>query len=336
MDLTLSIEDEIKDVKFGRPHVVILGAGASLAAFPNGERKGIKLPLMNNFIDTLGLKEELEKNGIKSDGINFEEIYSTIYQEKNFEELVSKIDKKAFEYFSQMNLPAHPTIYDHLVLSLREKDLIATFNWDPFLYLACLRNYKHVKLPHVVYLHGNVAIGYCLKHKTKGMIGYTCGTCGQQYSPSRLLLPVTKKNYAQDDFIGAEWQTLKNYLKNAFMVSIFGYCAPTTDQEAIGLMKEAWGDIHERELEEIEIIDIKSDDELSETWSDFIHTHHYRTCNDFYKSFIAKHPRRTCEAMWNQLMECKFIQDHDLPKDATFNDLYEWLTPLWEAEKAKN
>ncbi len=55
MELELSVEDEIKDVKFGRPHVVILGAGASLAAFPNGDANGISLPLMYNFIKKLGL-----------------------------------------------------------------------------------------------------------------------------------------------------------------------------------------------------------------------------------------------------------------------------------------
>ena len=53
MELELSIEDEIKDVKFGRPHVVILGAGASLAAFPNGDANGIRLPLMLDFIEKI-------------------------------------------------------------------------------------------------------------------------------------------------------------------------------------------------------------------------------------------------------------------------------------------
>ncbi len=33
------LDDLLKDTKINRPHVVILGAGASLAAFPNGEQK---------------------------------------------------------------------------------------------------------------------------------------------------------------------------------------------------------------------------------------------------------------------------------------------------------
>ncbi|MFW6223076.1 MAG: hypothetical protein ACOC3T_05645 [Bacteroidota bacterium] len=34
-----------------RPHVVILGAGASAAAFPQGDANGKKLPVMNDLAD---------------------------------------------------------------------------------------------------------------------------------------------------------------------------------------------------------------------------------------------------------------------------------------------
>ncbi len=36
-----------------RLHVVLLGAGASLAAFPNGDRLGRTLPLMKNLVEVL-------------------------------------------------------------------------------------------------------------------------------------------------------------------------------------------------------------------------------------------------------------------------------------------
>jgi hypothetical protein len=335
MELELTTEDEIKDVKFRRPHVVILGAGASLAAFPHGDPNGIRLPLMCDFVEILELEKHLQKYKIDFRGKNFEEIYSTLHDKDEYKDLVEIIEDKTFKYFSRMKLPPEPTIYDHLVLSLRTKDLIATFNWDPFLYLVCLRNHQHADLPHVVYLHGNVSVGYCLEHRTKGMLGYRCSVCQKPYTPSRLLFPVLKKDYDKDSFISAEWKTLRNYLKSAYMVTIFGYSAPKSDIEAVSLMKDAWGDINNRELEEIEIIDIKDKDGLRDTWSDFIHTHHYTTCNDFYDSFIAKHPRRTCEAMWNQLMECKFISDNHLPKEFTFQDLYKWMQPLFAVEKAK-
>ena len=334
-NLTPSIEDEIADVKFGRPHVVILGAGASLAAFPKGDGNGVQLPLMVNLAEVAGIENELESAKIDYRGKNFEEVYSSLSENPDHASLRLEIEEAIYQYFAKMRLPTGPTIYDHLILSLREKDLIATFNWDPFLYLSCLRNHKHAKLPHCVYLHGSVAIGYCLEHKTKGMMGYTCSVCRKPYRPSKLLYPVLKKNYTVDPFIAGEWQTLRNYLKSAYLVTIFGYGAPKSDVEAIALMKDAWGDINKRELEEFEIVDIKSSDELAETWRDFIHTHHYITTDDFYKSHIAKHPRRTCEAMWNQLMECKFLQDNMMPKELSFDMLYGWLTPLMAAESKK-
>ena len=46
-----SKEDEVLGPKNSRPHLVILGAGASYAAFPNGDKNGRKLPLMNNIVE---------------------------------------------------------------------------------------------------------------------------------------------------------------------------------------------------------------------------------------------------------------------------------------------
>ena len=71
MDLELSIEDEIKDIKIGRPHVVILGAGASLAAFPNGDANGISLLLMSDFKEKVGLEGDLSNFKIDFKGKNF-------------------------------------------------------------------------------------------------------------------------------------------------------------------------------------------------------------------------------------------------------------------------
>ena len=64
----------------------------------------------------------------------------------------------------------------------------------------------------------------------------------------------------------------------------------------------------------------------------FIHTHHYEIKNDFYDSWIAKHPRRTGEAYVNQYYEAKFISDNPIPKDKDFSALWEWLKPLKEVE----
>ena len=54
-------------------------------------------------------------------------------------------------------------------------------------------------------------------------------------------------------------------------------------------MKKAWGRPDDRWREEIEIIERPgcSDDEVSEKWVDFIHTHHYQMYDDFFKSMLA-------------------------------------------------
>jgi integrase len=57
-------------------------------------------------------------------------------------------------------------------------------------------------------------------------------------------------------------------------------------------MKEAWGKISDRNMEQIEIIDIRDRDDLAETWSPFIHTHHYETHKSFFDSHLANVPRR--------------------------------------------
>lgn len=55
MDVTA--DDEIRQVSVGKPHVVILGGSASYAAFPQGDKHGRMLPLMNNLIETLGIED---------------------------------------------------------------------------------------------------------------------------------------------------------------------------------------------------------------------------------------------------------------------------------------
>ncbi|MBF0385817.1 MAG: hypothetical protein HQL27_08105 [Candidatus Omnitrophica bacterium] len=330
-----SLEQEIKETHMGAPHIVILGAGASLAACPKGDKEGNPLPLMNNLISILNLKKILNDYKIDYSSNNFEEIYSNICEDYKHAELVTIIENRVKNYFARLSLPNYPTIYDHLVLSLRNKDVIATFNWDPFLYTAWRRNFKIASLPHILHLHGSIAMGYCPKDRMKGYLYGRCSKCGERYVPSQLLFPIKKKNYTDNVFISSEWETLKNCLKHAYILTIFGYSAPASDIEAISLMKEGWGPAPNRSLEEIEIIDIKSSPILAEAWKDFICSHHYRTTNNFYNSYITQHPRRTCEAMWSSLMMCDPYNDNYIPKNFTFEELYKWYDPLIKAEIKK-
>ncbi len=326
--------DEINDTSMAAPHVVILGAGASIAATPHGDLHGKKLPSMANFVDVLGLRPVLNSFDIPyQTGDNFEVVYASIAADPTKKAAAFAIEQAVVDYFSDLRLPDTATVYDRLVLSLRGKDLIATFNWDPFLYMACYRNRLVGELPHVVYLHGSVATAYCFEHKKKSTPGASCSVCREPLVPSKLLFPIEQKNYSQDRFINAEWKGLQAALKAAYLITVFGYGAPASDVEAVALMKEAWGDTDRRELEQTEIIDIRDPDELADLWEPFIHTHHYDVHGDFAASWLANHPRRTCEAAWQQFMECQYLDQYPLPATDDLRELQDRVAPLVQAEK---
>ena len=326
-------EGELKKISVSRPHVVLLGAGASRAAFPDGDKNGRKLPLMCDLVEILGLEGILEKFGIDYSGRNFEDVYSDLHWQPGQQEARDEIEERIRNYFAAMELPDSPTIYDHLVLSLREKDVIATFNWDPFLFQACVRNCKFAKPPRLIFLHGNVAIGYCAADRVKGPAGTSCGKCGRPYVSSRLLYPVNEKNYTSDPFIRSEWTGLQSALGNAFVLTIFGYSAPQSDVEAIELLRKGWGRPETRELEQVEIIDIKSNDELRERWDAFILEHHYDTEMSFYDSWAARHPRRSCDAVWRQIMDLEFLVDNGIPQSLPVEQQLTWYKQLIDAER---
>lgn len=320
-----------------RPHVVILGAGASYAAFPKGDKNGRELPLMHNIADKVGLGPLLDSAGVKEHRNDFEQLFSMLVSSGKHDELVVTIEQKIFDFFSSLKLPDEPTLYDHLVLSLRDKDVIATFNWDPFLWQALNRNAHKCEMPRVLFLHGNTAIGYARDgdQVLMGSIGRVSRRCGEFFKPGPLLFPVAKKNYHYDDRIRSAWNDLKAELHAAYAVTVFGYSAPVTDVEVVALLKEGWGNANDRDLEEIEMIDVKSDDDLYQTWEPFIHSHHYRTTNSFYDSIIGYSPRRSCEAMWAQLMDMVFIEKNPIPQNSDWNELYEWVDILLEDERPK-
>ena len=64
MDLDVSIEQEVADVQMSRPHVIVLGAGASRATCPNGDKYDRILPLMKDFTEVIGLSSLISSWGI--------------------------------------------------------------------------------------------------------------------------------------------------------------------------------------------------------------------------------------------------------------------------------
>lgn len=289
-----------------RPHVVILGAGASCAAIPNGDKNGKKISAMSGFIDKLGLSNIISRVNINTPSDNLEDIYMELDERSNDEpkckDVKEELESRIWEYMSDYELTDNPTIYDFLVMSLTSKDLIVTFNWDPLLVQAIGRVMKYTNnIPQVAFLHGNVAVGFCEEDNIMGNVGMMCN-CGKPLSAMKLLFPIKKKDYSSDTAIRKSWKTLSNALEQAYMVTIFGYSAPKSDIEAVAMMKKAWGSIDERNLEEIELIDIRDEYEVIDSWSEFIHTHHYSYHTSFFDSTLARCPRRTCEATFDRLM----------------------------------
>lgn len=326
----------------GGCHVVILGAGASIASnLRDPEIHGLQLPSMNNLPDVVGLNGILSMFPSELISDNFEATYSNIAEHDPNNPYLKVMNELIYSYFSAMQLPNKPTIYDYLVMSLRNKDVIATFNWDPFLYQAWWRNYLHGSSPQLIFLHGNVAIGYNEEHNMFGCAGTTSKRTGNYYEPTQLLFPVKHKNYHQDSFIKKQWESLQAYLDkekcNTHRVTIFGYSAPVSDVEALDMMKEAWGDIGDRDLEQFEIIDIRREEDVRESWSEFIHTHHYDYTTSFFESSLARYPRRTDEAFFCQYLpstpEEAFVEPNLVPTDfQTFEEMWDWYQPLISRE----
>ncbi|MHA7813842.1 MAG: hypothetical protein ACX94C_10665 [Phycisphaerales bacterium] len=319
-----------------RTHTFLLGAGASKAACINGDKYGKQLPLMNDLTDALGLRSDFDEIDIDIDGMDFESIYSTLYINGEYQDLIDKINCLIWDYFSSLRLPDEPTVYDHLLLCLRSKDVIASFNWDPFVVQAYHRVGKLFKKPpHFVFLHGSVSIGYCACTKPIPCVEIQrkCPVCNGQLTKAELLFPVGQKDYTSNEFLKSAWQDVRTALNNSYMFTIFGYAAPVSDADAVALLQEGWGTPDEKELEEIEIIDIVDEETLRERWSGFIHSHHYHATNSFYNTFAWRHPRRSCEALWQATMQLAPYGDYTVSPNASWSELEDHFRPLIEAEE---
>lgn len=333
----VSIDEEVNNPWKVPRHLVLLGAGASRAATPCGDVSGRRLPVMADFVSIVGLAPLLDGVGIEWTNRNFEDVYSDIAVRPEYADLCARLEGLVESYFLTLSLPKSPTIYDYLILSLRRKDVIATFNWDPFLIQAYRRSLRVTdSLPMLVFLHGSVAHGFCEKDRNSGARGAQCSICGDTFSPDRLLFPLAQKDYSTIPAIAHAWDVVCEALKSSLILSIFGYGAPKSDVDAVRLLKRAWRNVGTRHLEQVEIIDIRPENEIVETWSEFIHTHHYDVLNNFHDSFLAKHPRRSIEAFQNQYLDAKFIQDNPAPLDVDLTGLHSWYVGLVKAERTNN
>jgi len=334
-------EDRIKTVMGGGGHVVILGAGASIAStLRNPEKNAKKLPSMDNFIDVLELTDLVSELPEKLQAKNFENLYSNLYNDNPKSNEIKEIEQLVYDYFENMQLSNEATIYDYLLLALRPRDLIATFNWDPFLFQAYCRNSEFADMPRLAFLHGNVAIGFNEDDMRAAPANSINKKTYHHYAPTKLLYPVTQKNYNETKFLQIEWTRIKSWLKNdsTKMVTVFGYGAPATDVEAMNLLLGSYGGGKKRVMEQFEIIDIRPEEVVTQQWDKFIHSHHYHYSSSYFESSLAFNPRRTSESYFEHYTPLTIgealSESNPVPSDIkTLKDLWEWHRPLIEAEE---
>lgn len=319
-----------------RPHVFILGAGASKAALPKGDRNGMECPVMEGFLGKTGLKHILEDTPYTDLNDNLETVYSTLYDSGLYQEKLNDLEHGIRKYFDQLAIPFEPTVYDYLLLSLRDKDYIFSFNWDDLLVQAYFRVRNITKnLPKIYFLHGNIAMGYCdcsagLTH----IADQTCPKCGKPLIQQPLLYPVKHKDYHFNSSISNAWHDFLIIIKECSILTIFGYGAPPSDAAAIELMQKAFSSSFRR-FDAVEIIDVKPESQLLDEWDAFLkETNYHVDCyTNLFDSIIARFPRRSIEGYCRTKFECWWGDSGlKLKEFDSVWDLGDWLQPLIDNE----
>lgn len=196
----------------GFKHLVILGAGSTIATIPNGDKNGeFSYTLYNLLKDkcfTSFVKKVQAKN-FQTDDV--EALCNQLYKEDKllYDEFESLVRKK----YASLELPDGFTILDRLVLSLTPNDAIISFNWDDLVIQAYQRMSEYVPeemLPILAFPHGNAQAVYDNKHYTSKRI-VTCTS----WFDSPLNMPVDEIDYKSDVFINSQWHILDFFMRNA-------------------------------------------------------------------------------------------------------------------------
>ncbi len=329
------MEQNIEKLYCRRPHVVIVGAGASRAVM------GKSCPTMNEAVEQVGLDKMLSGITLQTKSKNLDDIYSELFDRGDeCKELRKNMETALYNYFSNVYLPNTLTIYDQLILALTKKDCIISFNWDSMLIQAYNRvSYITENKPELVFLHGNVGAGVCEDCYTFGPIQNHCNRCGKLYKRVPLLYPVKQKDYSSNIFIRDQWGGAKDYISRAGKVTIFGYSAPSSDEEASEILKSAFSTYKEaHKYDTVEVIERPgfSNSELSDTWRYFfaITNEHFNIVNNFYNSSLSKAPRRTLQNQYSRLIQGWWGRPKiNLTKQDSFESIEKKLNPLLENEE---
>ena len=318
------------------PHVVILGAGASIAACKL-DKNGRRVPALANIHKILGLTNMLQTYGFTNEEMNnFELLFSNINGKPEYAELQRILEAEVRDYFKSLQLPDEPTIYDYLILSLTEKDAIITFNWDPFLMQAYRRNLSIGNLPQLIFPHGNVGVGLCYDCKIKGYADCLCPQCFNELADMKLLFPIHKKNYYDGEIIQNEWIVSKKYLNIAAGITVFGYSAPETDYEAYSLLKDSYKASNIITIAPFSIINLKSEEEVQrKKWSDIYDKHMVTFHETFEDTLLWRAPRVSLEYLFDAILQQQPRANvKSFQKFGTLGELQEFVKTITEYDMA--
>jgi hypothetical protein len=285
---------------------------------------------MDDLIALLKIGKLIRESGHDTNQ-NFEAVYSALHKAGN-NAVLDELDGVIREHFGRLRLPEKPTLYDCLILALRPKDAIVTFNWDPLICQA-FKRWRHLGnvLPEVFFLHGNVDIGIDLEKKVSGFLSDEPYP-GRKLSATPLLYPIEQKNYNSDPFVADQWQKASDWMSEAYYATIYGYSAPSSDVEARKLLLKAWTENPTRELAQFSIVDIRDANEVEKAWSDFIVRTHGGASDSFDYNILKRHPRRSCEAFAFATLQQAPWREDPFPDAKGLEDLEDWVRPLIDEE----
>lgn len=325
---------KFKDHRLLDPHVVIIGAGASIAAC-SIDKNGKAVPALRNIHEVLGLREKLEPYSFSEEELaDFELLFSNICGKKQYKQLQRELESAVSDYFQTLCLPDNPTLYDYLVLSLTEKDAIISFNWDPFLIQAYCRNINVGNLPQLFFPHGNTGVGLCRDCHIKGYANCLCPKCHSPLTDMKLLYPVGKKNYSDGDIIQNEWNGARSFLNHAAGITVFGYSAPKTDIEAYELLRNSYIESNITPFAPFTIIDLKEKEtEQKAKWGEIYDKRMLHYTDSFKNTILWKWPRASLETLFDAILQQQpRVNQKPFSDFATMEELQAFVKTIIESD----
>lgn len=281
----------------GFKHLVILGAGSTIATIPNGDKNGMFAYTLNNFLSDPYFKDFLSTLDSKYNGLEVETLCNKMYTEDK--ELYNKFEALIRQKYALLELPDKFTLLERLIMSLNSDDAILSFNWDDLIIQAYNRVNKfipNVLLPQIGFPHGNAQACY-----NEIRYGSKRNPDNQNLMDSPLNMPIDELDYKNNSFIKLQWQLFDFYIRNCQMITFFGYKGPISDKEDLNHMVEI---LKKNQIcGKIEIIDKSRDSaqEVAENLKQLVYITKQEAdcCGTFYESRIAQFPRRTLKSLTN-------------------------------------